>query len=484
MSGGRLLVQRPGAAPAGHRRLLLLSANFAPSSVVGALRWSRAVALLDAHGFAFDVVCAEPAPGTGSEQALLDALPPGTRVVAVPAPPDGPWRRAMGLLASAARLRARLRPARPEAPPAAAGAAAAAPVTSATSAVRAGADGIAAVERASLPREVLRALTFLAQDEGEERWARAAVAAAAAHFPAGDYAAIVTSGPPHAVHLHADRLAQRAGVPHVVDLRDPWTHWSWVDGSKESPLFLRRTRPRQAAVMQAAQLVLTTTERQTATLRAHYPAAAARIHTVLNGADDEPLPPATDDGVFRLAYTGTLYVDRDPGPLFSAIRTFADEAELGPDRLQVEFMGHVEVLGRRRVRDIAEQAGVSPWLVLTPVRPRAEAMRLLARSHVLISFAERLKETIPAKVFEYARFPAWLLLVGPDDQATNELLAGGGALTAPADDVAAMRAALARAYAAWRAEGRPRPIAEQLPLARAAQVARMATLLREVTGGA
>ncbi len=350
--------------------------------------------------------------------------------------------------------------------------------------VRAGADGLAAVERASLPREALRALTFLSQDEGEERWARAAVAAAARHVPAARYAALVTSGPPHAIHLHADALARRAGIPHVVDLRDPWTHWSWVDGSKESPLFLRRTRPRQAEVMRTAALVLTTTERQSATLRAFYPDAAPRIHTVLNGADDEPLPPATDDGTFRLAYTGTLYVDRDPGPLFSAIRAFAEGAGLGPDRLQVELMGHVETLGRRRVRDIADQAGVSPWLTLTPTRPRAEAMRLLARSHVLISFAERLRETIPAKVFEYARFPAWILLVGPEDQATNELLAGGGALTAAADDVEGMRDALARAHAAWRATGRPRPIAEQLPLGRAAQVARLATLLRDATGGA
>ncbi|MBI3789345.1 MAG: hypothetical protein HY275_00505, partial [Gemmatimonadetes bacterium] len=298
------------------------------------------------------------------------------------------------------------------------------------------------------------------------------------------YAGIVSSGPPHAVHLHADHLAQRRGLPHAVDLRDPWTHWSWVDGSKESPLFLERTRPRQAIVMARAALVTTTTARQTATLREAYPASAARVHTILNGADDTPLPAATDDGIFRIAYTGTLYVDRDPGTLFGAIRAFADAEGLTPDRLRVEFMGAVEMLGRRSVREIAEAAGAAPWLTLTPSRPRAEAMALLARSHVLISFAERLRETIPAKVFEYARFPAWILLVGPRDQATNELLAAGGALSADAHDARAMQEALHTAYRAWRSTGRPVPIAEQLPLARATQNERLAALLARMLDAA
>ena len=457
-----------GRAEPGQRRLLLLSHAFAPSRVVGALRWVRAIQQLASSGYGFDVVSTALAPAAATERGLLDALPSGTRLFAVAQPTAGPWQRTFEGLASVVRFRNRMRanatPARPTGAPTGA----------------ASADNSA--HRGSPSQALLRALHFLAQDEIEERWARRVIADVAQHLDPASYAALVTSGPPHAVHLHADRLARRLARPHVADLRDPWTHWSWVDGSKVSPLFLKRTRPRQAEVMRHASLVLTTSDRQSGTLRTAYPDAAGRVHTIFNGTDEEPLPPATDDGVFRIAFTGVLYVDRSPAAFFRGVRRFVDTVGASPTKVRVEFMGDVETIGGKRVRDIAAEAGIDPWLTLTPAGPRAAAMALLARSHVLLSFGERLRETIPAKIFEYARFPAWLLLIGPEDSAAHDLLRGGGALIAAADDVPAIQSLLEGAYQAWQAKGRPGAIADVLPLDRRRQVEHLAQLLDSVIG--
>ncbi len=465
----RLLHDAAGTVPPTQRRLLLVSHAFAPSRLVGALRWTRAVQLLADSGFGFDVVSCAPSAALATERGMLESLPAGTRVFGVDPLEPGPWRRLQTGLGTAVRWRRALgQSSRSDAPSVGAERAPTSPTPPPRS-------------RPSLVRDAVRALSFLAQDEDEERWARTTCRLLGEALDLSSYAVIVSSGPPHAVHQHLDVLAQRVGRPHVVDLRDPWTHWSWVDGSKESPLFLERTRPRQAAVMRAAALVTTTSDRQTATLRAAYPDVAERIHTILNGTDDTPLPASTDDGVFRIAFTGVLYVDRNPATLFRAIRLFVDAVAASPAEVRVEFMGNVETFGNRRVQDIALEAGIAPWLTLTPPQPRAEAMALLARSHVLISFAEQLNETIAAKVFEYARFPAWLLLVGPEDSTTHDLLRGSEVLTAASEDVEGLAAKLRGAFDHWRRDGRPRPIAELLPLSRSTQVARLATLLERLT---
>ena len=37
------------------------------------------------------------------------------------------------------------------------------------------------------------------------------------------YAILVTCGPPHMVHWAGQRVAAEAGIPFVMDLRDPWS---------------------------------------------------------------------------------------------------------------------------------------------------------------------------------------------------------------------------------------------------------------------
>ena len=437
-----------------------MSHAFAPSRIVGALRWSRMVDLLASAGYMLDVVSVAPAASSVIEQSMLDALPPGTRIFTVPEPGPGPWNRMLAALVQARRR----------------GVAWSQPAT-ASSPARSGATAPERPKRISLARSVRRALIFLAHDEAEVRWAEAAAVAVRRHLDLGAYRAIVSSGPPHYVHVMAGALARRSGRPHVADLRDPWARWSWLGEEYTSFLFLTTRIPREASVVANAALVTTTSDRQSDALRRAYPKQAAHVHTVLNGTDDAPLPPPTDDGVFRISFAGLLYLDRDPTVLFRAIRGFLDSTGTTPAQVRVEFMGDVELIGERPVRNIANAAGIGPWLTLTPSRPRAEAMMLLARSRVLINFAERLQETIAAKIFEYVRFPAWILLIGPDDSATHDLLRGSHALSAAPDDAQAMQRHLESTYASWRKSGRPRPITELLPLSRTVQARRLAELL-------
>ena len=81
---------------------------------------------------------------------------------------------------------------------------------------------------------------------------------------------------------------------------------------------------------------------------------------------------------------------------------------------------------------------------------------------------------IPSKVFEYLRYPAWLLALARTSSATAQVLRGSGADVVAPDDVRALEGVLKARYREHVAGGQPDPIAARKEhLSRRAQAARM-----------
>ena len=72
--------------------------------------------------------------------------------------------------------------------------------------------------------------------------------------------------------------------------------------------------------MKHAALITTTGDHLKRVLPTAYPRAANRLHTIRNGSHKGPIPPIVDDGVFRITYVGSLYLDRSPENFFRAVR--------------------------------------------------------------------------------------------------------------------------------------------------------------------
>jgi len=73
----------------------------------------------------------------------------------------------------------------------------------------------------------------------------------------------------------------------------------------------------------------------------------------------------------------------------------------------------------------------------------------------LVSLSPEADTSIPAKIFEYARFEAWLLALANPGSATARLLQGTGADVVPPHDVEAIAAAIRARYAAFASGARP-----------------------------
>ncbi len=438
----------------GADRLLLVGYHFPPDPVVGALRWQKLAALIAERGWGLDVLTQDPATLAARDDSRLADLPPGVRVFGVT-----PRRlvRDRALLALWRWYR-RARPS-PAGRPDGAGAGQTGGGSRPVSIVR---SGLRWTPRE--PRDLLRAYFAWMDYARTGAWARRAANLGIALAGARRPVAAVSSGPPHfATHEAARRIARGTGAPLVLDFRDPWSFMTDQPEGTASPVWWHLAERHEGRAVAGAGLVVTSTEQHLRALQRRYPAQRDRMMVVYNGYDEEPLPRSRRGRRFTIAYAGSIYMTRDPRPLFRAVARLVASRALTVDDLGVEFMGHVQEFEGRSMESIAADEGVGSFVRVFPTRPRGEALQFQADAHVLVSLPQDSALTIPAKIFEYARFPAWVLALGGPDSASASMVRELGGDAVSYGDTDGIAAALARRYDQHAAGETPRPLAAGAP---------------------
>jgi hypothetical protein len=433
------------------RRLLLISYHFPPDTTIGARRWEKLSHFVAERGWGLDVItCAE----AGADISRLELLPEDTRVYALP--PQS-IHAAEWLEHQAWRAYRTIRPA-PTVPPAGGSGkpADSASVASAEAPARAAAarQQPDTVSRHDIhwwpltPRKILRSYWVWLDFARHLRWAKDAVRLAEEILDPGAHFAVVTSGPPHMTHETGRVLSRRHGLPFVMDMRDPWSLNERIPERWACPLWLRGTaRHEREMVSQAALVVANTAPARDALARA-YPDASEKIIAVMNGSDDDPLPPQRRGGRFTIGYAGTIYDYGDPRSLFRAAACVIRDLGLAPSDFGMDFIGNFDDGGEQSLRDTARAEGVEEFVSVGPSRSHDGAMEFLSQATMLVTFPGWNSVAIPGKVFECVRFDAWLLALSNAGSATDLLLRGTDADVVPRDDIEGIARVIAKRYLA------------------------------------
>jgi len=210
-----------------------------------------------------------------------------------------------------------------------------------------------------------------------------------------------------------------------------------------------------------------------------YPFLRGRVRTVMNGSDTDPIPKSHVGGRFVVAFAGMIYLGRDPRVLFRAAARVARETGASPEEFAVEFMGD-DACNGVPLTTIAAEAGLVEHFRSHGFRPRRDALDFLSQAAVLVSLPLRTTMTLPAKLFEYMRFDAWLLALAERGSATEALLRGTGADVVAPEDEAGIAAVLRARFDEFRAGRRPVALNRDGRFDRSTQSGRMFTLLEEI----
>ncbi len=234
---------------------------------------------------------------------------------------------------------------------------------------------------------------------------------------------VITSGPPHSLHLIGIGLKQRKTVKWIADFRDPWTS---IGYHKELRLTKRSQKKHKALelnVLNNADEIIVTSR----TTKREFSALTNRPITVItNGFDTNYDGRAELDADFTISHIGSLLSERNPKVLWRVLSELVKEHPNFRKALQIQLIG---VVSEDVIKEVNEH-NLGSALKVLPYLPHEEALKAQRRSQVLLLAEINSVETkgiIPGKLFEYLAARRPVLAIGPAGWEAGELVRDTGA---------------------------------------------------------
>ncbi len=221
---------------------------------------------------------------------------------------------------------------------------------------------------------------------------------------------VITTGPPHSLHLIGMKLQEQIGVKWIADFRDPWTRIGYHKELKLSSAAARKHIHLEKQVLQKANLLVTTSY----TTAQEFEGLSGRSAEVItNGYEDFSGQRPSLSRKFTLAHTGSLLSDRNPEVLWKVLSDLTREKEGFGEDLEVALTGTTS----SEVVNSMEKHGLTPYLKLTGYQPHRTIREIQLAAQVLLLIEINRPETrgiIPGKLFEYMASGRPILAVGPE----------------------------------------------------------------------
>ncbi len=247
---------------------------------------------------------------------------------------------------------------------------------------------------------------------------------------------ILSSAPPYTTHLIGRKLKQTSGLPWVADFRDSWIGWLSTPQWRPAPSRALERRM-EAGVLNEADRILVVSAGVQEDLLSRNPGGRDSRWTLLpNGfdaGDFSGVVPKSSNPGFTLAYTGSMYGNRNPHYLLAALVKLASEGYPLLQQLRIRLIGRVG-------EPILQEIAISPVRHLfehIPYITHTESLQhLLAADAALliIDDAPANRGIVTGKIYEYigARLP--ILALAPEGDASTLIHDHGlGWTAAPAD---------------------------------------------------
>ena len=221
---------------------------------------------------------------------------------------------------------------------------------------------------------------------------------------------VITTGPPHSIHIIGLALRDKFKIKWISDFRDPWTE---IDYFQQLPLTKKANKKHhqlEQEVLEKSDMVIVVGE----TMKKKFLKHNHNIEVLTNGFDSYENSLTIElDSNFSITHVGLMNADRNPTILWEVLYEISSENIDFKNNLRIKFIGKID---DTVIQDI--QVFNPKNIVKIPYLDHDEVRKYQASSQVLllsINHVPSAKGIITGKIFEYLQAKRPILGIGPED---------------------------------------------------------------------
>lgn len=261
---------------------------------------------------------------------------------------------------------------------------------------------------------------------------------------------IISTGPPHSMHLIAQQLKESFDIPWMADFRDPWTDLYYNKEFFQLGFAKRKNKRLEEKVLKSADVVVTVGNE----LKKYFERFNSNVEVIPNGFDDE-----VDNHEkielsqkFSLSYIGLLPKSSLPANLLMAIQCLIDENSDFKNDIELNFIGDIH----ESVSALIHELQLSNYTNFFGYVPHKEAIKYQKSAQVLLVLIPNIdgnKGIITGKVFEYMAANRPILALGPINGDLQSILTKSNAGTiVDYDDYAKIKSVIIDLYTKFKTQ--------------------------------
>jgi hypothetical protein len=233
---------------------------------------------------------------------------------------------------------------------------------------------------------------------------------------------IITTGPPHSIHLIGLRLKKlNPSLKWIADFRDPWSEWDLLDTLSLTSLARKRHVILERKVITTADRVITIAPYHVNRLEV---LSRRKVDLITNGFDVDDFRQVvhTRTEKFTIRHIGIVDELRDPKPVMQAIKELCVSDSDFASNVLIEFIGKVNSSFKNFVKEDDQLSAITKFVDQIPHEQLLKLygetdLQLLVLAHTAIA-----PGNLPGKFFEYLASGKPILGIGPEAGDAAEIL--------------------------------------------------------------
>jgi glycosyltransferase involved in cell wall biosynthesis len=228
---------------------------------------------------------------------------------------------------------------------------------------------------------------------------------------------IITTGPPHSLHLIGLHLKKKKDIKWISDFRDPWTE---IDYFHQMPLNKKAKKKHhqlEREVLKNSDSVIVVGN----TMRDQYLKETDKVVTISNGFDTSDNKEVSHlDIFFSITHVGMMNADRNPSDLWKILKEICLENPDFKSDLKIRLIGKI-------AKEVSHDLNIfdSGITEVVDYVSYAEVKKYQLETQVLllcINNVPSARGIITGKIFEYLQAKRPILAIGPEDGDAAEIL--------------------------------------------------------------